>query len=330
MTNIAEPTVVIGVDIGGTKILGVSCTVVADDRERTGPRPLPVIRHQVQVPSEARSSDAVSNIKDCIQQLLALESVAPTAIGIGVAGFVDRAGLIHQAPNATGLVGLNLRDELQQEFGIPVNVDNDANCAARAAYEELDDSSRVGVMITLGTGIGGGIVVNGKVIRGEHGFAGEIGHMVLNPEGPLCPCGQHGCWERYASGSGLAYLAQQAALDGSADGVVARAGGLEAIQGEHITDMLGTSDAEVDAIFARYIEYLAIGVANLILAIDPGVVMLGGGISAHGSYLIPALTQRLHTHHTTAIDFRDVLITVSPSGPSAGAIGAALLNREVA
>lgn len=328
MMNVSEPRVVIGVDIGGTKILAVSCEI-GPNNERVAPRALPIVRHQVQVPSEAHSTDALTAVTDAIRQLLELEPESPTAIGVGVAGFVDRAGLIHQAPNATGLIGLNLRDELQGEFGIPVNVDNDANCAARAAYEELDDTSRVAVMITLGTGIGGGVIANGSVLRGEHGFAGEIGHMVLNPDGPACPCGQHGCWERYASGSGLAYLGQEAALNGSADNLLSRAGGLESIRGEHITDMLGAGDIEVDAIFAKYIEYLALGVANLILAIDPGVVMLGGGISAHGAYLIPALTERLHTHHSTAIDFRRVLITVSPSGPSAGAIGAALLNREL-
>src|SRR5439155_4267659 len=138
------------------------------------------------------------------------------------------------APNLPGVAELPLRARLSLRLGLPVQVDNDATCAAWAEREAgagrgADDM----VLVTLGTGIGGGLVRGGALDRGAHGFAGEIGHMVVDPHGPPCPCGRTGCWERFASGSGLGRLARDAAHGGRAARMVALAGGdPEAVRGE--------------------------------------------------------------------------------------------------
>ena len=129
---------------------------------------------------------------------------AVAAVGVGLPGLVDLDGTLRAAPNLHGGVGAAIRGPLADALGFPVVVDNDANCAAWA--EVVAGAGRGEghvVLVTLGTGIGGGIVVDGRLQHGAHGFAGEPGHMVVDPDGPLCPCGRHGCWERYASGNGL-------------------------------------------------------------------------------------------------------------------------------
>src|SRR5207237_4701586 len=142
------------------------------------------------------------------------------------------------------------RAELERRAGLPVQVDNDATCATWGEREigaarDIDDL----VMVTLGTGVGGGIVTDGTIYRGANGFAGEIGHMVVDPHGPPCTCGSRGCWERYASGSGLGRLAREAALAGKATRVVELAAGdAEAVKGEHVTQAAREGDAEAGAV----------------------------------------------------------------------------------
>ena len=182
------------------------------------------------------------------------------------------------------------------------------------------------VMVTLGTGIGGGIVAGGRLVVGRNGFAGEFGHMVVDPDGPPCPCGRRGCWERYASGSGLAQLARTAAVGGRLRRVVQVAGGdVSLVRGEHVQAAAEEGDAGALAVIDEFARWVALGLVNLTNALDPAVFVLGGGL-AEGAHLyldpIRTLVRRaaLRTRPASAPGARFAAL-----GEHAGAIGAALL-----
>ncbi len=145
------------------------------------------------------------------------------------------------------------------------------------------------VLVTLGTGIGGGLVANGAVVRGRNGFAGEYGHMVVDPDGPRCPCGRRGCWERYASGSGLAMLAREAATARRCAAVVELAGGdPQDVRGEHVQAAARAGDAEALAVIDEFGRWVALGLSNLTNALDPEMFVLGGGLASGADlYLEP-------------------------------------------
>ncbi|HEX6569847.1 MAG TPA: ROK family protein, partial [Acidimicrobiales bacterium] len=157
------------------------------------------------VPTPGGQEAVLDAIAEVVRQLDAGGEVG--AVGVGIAGLVDRSGVLHTGPNLPGLRGVRVGDELARRLDLPIRVDNDATCAAWG--EHLAGAARgVGnaVMVTLGTGIGSGLIADGELVRGAHGFGGEAGHMVVDPHGPLCPCGRRGCWERFASGNGLGWL----------------------------------------------------------------------------------------------------------------------------
>jgi glucokinase len=183
-------------------------------------------------------------------------------------------------------------------------------------------------MVTLGTGIGGGIVTEGVVYEGTNGYAGEIGHMVVDPHGPHCPCGKRGCWERFASGSGLGRLAREAAEAGRARRVVELAGGdPEAVRGEHVTRAATEGDVEARRVMADFAWWLALGLANLANIFDPDCFVLGGGLIEAGTVLMEP-TRAAFGDLVEAVKHRpEIRILPAALGERAGAIGAALLAR---
>lgn len=279
---------------------------------------------RLEVPSDASSPAVVDAIVDVARRLVG-SAPAVEAVGLGLAGFVDAAGVVRRAPNAAGLVGRDVGSELGTLLGLPVSVDNDANCAALAARALLAPDARHVVAVTFGTGIGGGLVVDGKLVRGAHGWAGEPGHMVVDPDGPRCPCGQRGCWERYASGHGLGALARRAVAHGRAESLLAEAGGdLDAVRGEHVTALVGRGDPAAEEVFSEYSGWIALGLANLVALLDPEVVVLGGGVSAAGHDLVERVTDQMRRRFPAAFAGRNLRILRTPGGPEAGALGAAL------
>jgi glucokinase len=181
-------------------------------------------------------------------------------------------------------------------------------------------------MVTLGTGIGGGIVVDGRLVEGANGFAGEIGHMVVDPHGPRCPCGRRGCWERFASGSGLARLGREAALAGEARRIVELAGGdPEAVRGEHVTRAAAEGDPQALAVMASFGWWLALGLANLANTFDPECFVLGGGLVEAGEILLQPV-RNAFMNLVEAPSLRPPIdILPAALGERAGAVGAALL-----
>ncbi|UDY35944.1 ROK family protein [Dermatobacter hominis] len=328
MDDRSTPTAVrrtIGIDVGGTKTLGVLV-------ER-GPDGVVVVDRE-QVPSDAARPEAVDAILRVARALLdrhggadgdGAGAVAVDGVGVGLAGFVDPYGVVRSAPNSVGLVGQDVRGRLERELGVPAVADNDANCAVVAAHAVSAPDARHLVAVTFGTGIGGGLIVDGKLVHGARGFAGEPGHMVVDPSGPRCPCGQHGCWERYASGSGLAWLARTAVERGEAPGLAAAVAAPADLRGEHVTALVAEGDPGAVAVFETYAGWVALGVANLIMLLDPDVVVLGGGVIATGEELLGRVRRIVAERFPAASDSRHVPIVASPGGPEAGALGAALL-----
>ena len=154
--------------------------------------------------------------------------------------------------------------------------------------------------------------------------------MVVDPDGPRCPCGQFGCWERYASGSGLGWLARRAVRRGDAPSLAATVADLESLRGEHVTELLGVGNRDACRVFDEYAEWVALGVANLISLLDPDVVALGGGVAAAGDELTGRVRTILSERFPAASEGRSVSIVTTPGGADAGAIGAAILALDVA
>lgn len=304
---------VIGVDVGGTKVLAVQLgadnAIVAETRTPT-----------------PRGGEAVL---DAIAEVVT--RLGPvTAVGVGAPGLVDRAGVLRFAPNLPHVVGLPVRDGLEQRLpGVVVTVDNDATCAGWAERVlGAGQGSEDLLMVTLGTGIGGGLVAGGAVMRGGNGFAGEIGHMVVDTHGPPCPCGKRGCWERFASGSGLGRLGREAAEAGLAPRIVALAGGDPmAVRGEHVTAAAVERDPDALTVVASFAWWVALGLANLANVLDPECIVLGGGLVAAGGLFLEPVRHAFFDLVEAAEYRPDIRIVLAQLGERSGAVGAALLAR---
>jgi glucokinase len=286
----------IGVDLGGTKCLGV----LLDDRGSV------VAEHRVHTPVGA---DA---IVDAIAEI-AKELGPGLPVGVGAPGLITREGVLRFAPNLPGVVEVPLRALLVERLGVDVEIENDATAACWAEHEVgaaqgADDA----VMATLGTGIGGGLVVDGRLARGANGFAGEIGHMVVDPDGPPCPCGKRGCWERFASGSGLGRLARERGIGE---------------RGEEVTAAAIRGDAAAVAVMAEFAHWVALGLVNLAYLLDPELFVLGGGMVACGSVLLDPVRAAFTELLAGAGHRPTVRVEQAALGERAGAIGAALLAR---
>ncbi|MGB3737679.1 MAG: ROK family protein [Ilumatobacter sp.] len=306
-------TVRVGIDVGGTKALGValddSGAVIAQDR-----RPTP------------RGDDSLEPLVDTLVELAQSLGV-DGSLGVGVPGLVTREGVLRAAPNLDGVADFEVGRLVSERLGHPVSVDNDATCATVAEWKLGAAAGTENMMlVTLGTGIGGGLVSNGAVQRGMNGFAGEFGHMVVHPNGPRCPCGRRGCWERYASGSGLAMLAREAATGRRLRAVVEHAGGdPQNVRGEHVQAAAREGDEDALAVIDDFGRWVALGLSNLTNAFDPEMFVLGGGLAAGAElYLDPIVRwygELLYQPHLRPLP----RIEFATWGPLAGAVGAALM-----
>ena len=312
------PGVVVGVDIGGTKVL--AGVVGADGTVgRTALRTTPGRRV------------VTSHVEDALVEAIleAAEGRPLTAVGVAAAGFVDSAGeRVRFAPHLPWQ-GEPLRDLLQARLGCPVALDNDANCAARAeAHHGAAQGATSALRITRGTGIGGAVLLDGVVLRGANGMAGEFGHMQVVPDGRACECGRSGCWEQYSSGNALvrtarALMAEQpSVLQEMSDGNVDR------ITGPMVTAAAEEGDLVARRAFASVGEWLGVGVANLVAALDPELVVVGGGVSAAGDRLLDPARAALQRNLVGAAHRVVPDLVAGRLGPASGMVGAALLAAQ--
>ena len=309
----------VGVDIGGSKVLAVSLGS-AGEIEAV---------EKLAIPPDAGTDDVIAIVLAAAAAVTAAAGASVTLpLGVGCPGMVDREGVAHFCPNLHAFDGIDLRHELARRrpeaaTTIVVN-DATAACWAEHAIGAGKGSDDV-LMVTLGTGIGGGAVLGGRLVEGAHGFAGEIGHMVIDPHGPPCPCGKRGCWERFASGSALGRLGREAAQAGQLSTVVALAGGdPEAVRGEHVTTAALDGDPEALEVMATFAWWMALGLANLANALDPSVIVLGGGlIQAERAFM--GRIRDAFAELAEAPGARKVEILPAHFGERAGAVGAGLL-----
>lgn len=305
----------LGIDIGGTKLLAV--VMQGDDGYSTLP----------QVPAPRTADELIEVVTDTARWVGAERPV--TSIGVGVPGLVDGDGTLIFAPNLAGANGAHIGDALRRVVpGAGIWIGNDATAAGWAEHEVgAGRGSRDMLAVTLGTGIGGGIVTDGSLYEGTHRFAGEFGHMVVDPSGPQCPCGRKGCWERFASGAGLGLLGRELAMAGGAPGLVERAGGdPEDVKGEHVTAAASAGDPAALEIMRRFGWWVGLGLANLANLFDPEVIVIGGGLVVAADVLMAPI-RRAFVELVEAPDRRAVAdVRAAILGPQAGAVGAGLLG----
>lgn len=306
----------VGLDVGGTKILAVRIA-------REG-----AILARAEAPTPA--DDQRATLASMVETARSIMTPEVLAVGVGAAGMVDvSSGILRYAPNLAWR-DLAIADHMRAVLGLPCQLDNDANVAAYGEFRfGAGRGYRHVLLVAVGTGIGGGIIIDGRMFRGANGFAAEIGHIVVEPDGPACGCGNRGCWEQVASGSTIGRLGRQEVGRDPGSGLARLAGGdPEAVTGALVTRAAREGDPTAVGILAEIGTRLGIGIAGLVNVLDPQVVVVGGGAIRGGELLLePARASFAET--VEGADRRPrVPIVAAELGPDAGAVGAATLALE--
>lgn len=324
----ADDALAVGVDVGGTKVIAglvdAAGTVLAQARRDTPGRTT-----EASVVEEV-IVDAVTEI----QRSAATEHPGRPVLGVGLgaAGFVsaDRTTVVF-APHLAWR-DEPIRDRLADRLHTRVVLDNDANAAGWAEYRfGAGQAEPRLLLVTLGTGIGGTFVLDGRVERGRHGLAGEYGHMQVVPDGERCECGNRGCWEQYSSGRAMQREAREMLEQDSpyAAGLAAYCDGdPDRVEGHHVTRAARDGDVAALELLGDVGRWLGVGLANLAAALDPGRIVVGGGVSEAGDLLLePA--REMFARRLTGRGHRPVSpILAAQLGPAAGMVGAADLVRQ--
>ena len=309
---------VLAIDIGGTKL--AAGVVDADGRM--------LARGEVPTLATEGLEPVLGRIVGLGRELLARPEVARARvqrIGVGCAGPVDlKAGLVFQPPNLPGWTRVPLTDHLQRALGLPTVLENDANAAALGEFRYgAGKGARSIVYMTVSTGIGGGIILDGKVWHGVKDAAGEIGHITVCPDGPLCGCGNRGCLEAMSSGPSIARRAREIVASG-------RQTRLSAISKPAAADVVRLAqegDAVAAEVWADAVKYLGIGVAAVITFLAPERVIIGGGVTKAGDSLFLPLRERVR-QHVKLIPVDSVPVLPAALGPDVGILGAAAVALD--
>lgn len=312
-----EPEAV-GVDVGGTKIVAMRISASGEILARSDVLASP-------------ADDVEAMIATIVRAARQVLSGPVRAVGVGSAGIIEfQTGIARYAPNVAWRE-TPVRNRVAAELGLPCLVDNDANAAAWAEFRfGAGRGAMEMLLVTVGTGIGGGIVSGGRLFRGAHGFAAEIGHIIVEPGGPLCGCGNLGCWEQVAAGRAIDRLGRQAAVEHPESLVVALAGGdPQAVRGPMVTEAAMRGDEVALGVLAVVGRRLGEGIAGLVNILDPELVVVGGGAVEAGDLLLePAREAFLDA--VEAPEHRPELprIVAAELGNDAGAVGAAALALD--
>jgi len=310
----------IGVDVGGTN---VKIALVSDKGKI-------IYSNSIPTRAEMGYEHTINSMKDAIRDLLKETKMKPTdieGVGFGFPGQIDcKKGVVRLAPNIPGWVNIPIASIIEKEFGIPTRVDNDVRTATLG---ELNYGAGVGcenlVCITVGTGIGSGLVVNGKLVRGANNAAGEIGHIKLNMQGgPLCGCGDRGCLEAYASGPSIVALAEEYIRGGKSTKY-------RELANPDITPYIVAVAAKEGDPVARQIfrimgEYIGMGLVSVVNLLNPEKIIIGGGVAESGDILFDPIKETIAKRAMTIQ--REVEIVPAQLGNTAGVIGASLLIKS--
>ena len=306
----------IGIDVGGTKTAAV---LVGRDGAVLGRglRPTP-------------AEDQRATLDTMVDLAGSLMTEGVVGVGIAAAGLVDLDGTMRYAPNLAWR-DVPLAGFVGSALGVPAVADNDVNAAAWGEFRfGAGRDTRHMFMITVGTGIGGGIVVDGMPYRGAHGFAAEVGHMVVQPGGPRCGCGNRGCWEQVASGMAIMRAGRAAAARHPHSRLAQLSGGdPDAVTGTMVTEAARAGDTVSRGIFVEVGHALGVGLASLVNVLDPELVVVGGGAARAGDLLL-APARDAFRRTVEGVDHRPAVPIVEAGlGVDAGAIGAAALAFDL-
>jgi glucokinase len=305
----------IAVDIGGTQLRAAVCP-------KGETRPVKQKRISTKGKDETSLERLIGLIADVwpvSDRVCAIVAAAP--------GWVDpQLGIIYIAPNIPGWQRLPLAQILQDRFGVPVYLGNDANLAALGEWRfGAGRGHHNMIYLTISTGIGGGVIINDQMLLGAHGLAGELGHLTILPDGPMCGCGQRGHLEAIASGTAIArYVGEQLA-----QGVPSSLAQLTAPTGRDISEAAENGDPLAKAALARSGSYIGLAIANFLHTFNPTAIILGGGVSRSGSFLLEPLRASVAEHVVSPEYMQGLVITTAELGDDAGLYGALALAASI-
>ncbi len=310
----------IGIDVGGT---GIKIGVVNERYEI-------ISEHSIPTRADLPFPEQIKQIADCVAAAissagLTTEDIA--SIGVGIPGIASEAtGDVIKCTNM-GWDHVPFRQELMKYYNLPILIDNDANVAALAeSVAGVSAGTSSSVFITIGTGIGSGIIINGQIWKGAHGIGGELGHVIFEVGGVPCTCGNRGCLERYCSATALIRMGREAVEAHPESEILTAVNGDPAkIHARIIIDAARNNDPTAVEVYNRYIDYLAQAIASVVNLLDPEVIVLGGGVSMAGDFLLDPLMERL-PHHVLFSDQTMPPIRLATLGAQAGIIGASMLS----
>ncbi len=311
----------VGVDLGGTNI---ATGVVDDNHNIIGrgkiktniPRPAAEIFADIKTAVDMAVEEAGIDYKDIL------------SIGVGTPGSVNKGSGVIEFANNLDFENVPAKSMLENLLHKPVYLDNDANCAALGeAVAGCGNGVKNFVAITLGTGVGSGIIIDGKLVAGVNYAAGEMGHMVICVDGEQCNCGRRGCWERYASATAL--IAQtKDAMRHSQDSVMWELvnNNIDTVSGRTAFDAMRKGDFAAKQVVDRYIYYVACGVINIINALQPDIICVGGGVGHERETILAPLRRHIERERYSIYAAKQTQILSATLGNDAGIIGSALLD----
>ncbi len=311
----------IGIDIGGTNI---ACGIVDDNYEI-------VARSKVKTNAPRPYAEILEDIKQSVRLACEELGVKPSdaaSIGIGCPGTCNSDGVVEYSNNL-GFVNVPLRSDIESEFGVSTCLDNDANAAAFGEYlAGAAKGAKNAVAITLGTGVGAGIIIDGKIYSGSNCAGGEIGHTVLVVDGRDCTCGRKGCFETYSSATGLIRTTREA-IELNPDSIAARIAEEDGrVSARTAYNALKQGCPVGKQVTDEFVKYLAAGIANTINIFQPDILCIGGGVCNEGDTLLVPLRKAVSEQVYTKNSAKNTEIVVCSLGNDAGIIGAALLCKQ--
>lgn len=317
----------IGVDVGGTNI---ACGITDDDCNI-------IARSKVKTNGSGKENPApyaevLTEIKTAVRIACGEADIAPSAahsIGIGCPGTCNNSSGVVEYSNNLGFLNVPLKKDMEEEFGIPVYLENDANAAAFGEFVAgAAKGANSAVVITLGTGVGSGIVIDGRIYRGANFAGGEIGHTVIVMDGLPCTCGRRGCFEAYSSATGLVKMTTQASElnpDSLMTKMIREDGKVSA---RTAYKAMKAGDPVGRAVTEQYIKYLSCGIANVINTFQPDILCIGGGVCNEGDALLTPLKAAVAEQIYSKNSAKNTEIVICKLGNDAGIIGAAMLFKS--
>lgn len=304
----------IGVDVGGTKIAAGLVT------------PWGKLLNEARYPTASEPAELLDSLARAIEEAAADDET--DAVCVAVAGLLMASeSKVVFSPNLRAIEGLPLKSELEKRTGLTVTVENDANAAAWGEFvfgagSEVENL----VFVTLGTGVGGGVILDGNLLRGSQGAGGELGHTTLQATGPRCGCGNRGCFEILASGQAIERRARRLAAE-KPDSMLGRTVAAEGFSGEEVTELAQKGEADSIAVLRETGVWLGIGVAGFVNVFNPEAVAVGGGVAAAGDLILEPARREVHLRSRSPS--RDLVeIKQATLGEKSGMLGAAALARN--